>query len=113
MNIKLTGLNELLKAVDPSGKERRIKDAVRVSGQMLEMKMKQKAVFNRGYSTGATQQSIQSVNSGFSVKVGPTTAYAGYLEYGTRFMSPQPFIKPALDAVRPLFEKKLEQILRS
>ena len=50
--------------------------------------------------TGATKRSI-SVNSNkvgrFKYKVAPGTAYAAYVELGTRKMSAQPFIKPAFD----------------
>lgn len=37
--------------------------------------------------------------------------YAQYVELGTRFMEPQPFMKPAVDAVEPEFIKNLKNAL--
>ena len=65
--------------------------------------------------TGATKRSI-SVNSNkvgrFKYKVAPGTAYAAYVELGTRKMSAQPFIKPAFDDQKKLFKDDLERLVK-
>lgn len=115
MSISIAGLNSLKEALNPEKKKASIRQAVSLSGQLLDQEMHQRARFNRGYSTGATQQSIhsESGDDGMSVTVYPSTEYAGYLELGTRKMSPQPFVKPALDSVAPLFKKVLLKELKS
>ena len=63
--------------------------------------------------TGATRNSIGvdfDSSDGFSATIGPTTAYAPYLEFGTGRMSPRPFMGPAADAVLPSLEAALAQI---
>ena len=65
-----------------------------------------------GASTGATANSIgvDLENGGLAASIGPTTSYAPYLEFGTRRMSPRPFMGPALDAVEPSFTAAMEQL---
>jgi len=43
--------------------------------------------------------------------VGPHTEYAFYVELGTRFMSAQPFVRPALKAIEPEFIKDMARTL--
>ena len=40
-----------------------------------------------------------------------TANYAPYVEYGTRFMGPKPFMRPAQDRNTPDFYRALEQLL--
>ena len=65
-----------------------------------------------GASTGATANSIgvDLENGGLAASIGPTTSYAAYLEFGTRRMSPRPFMGPALDAVEPSFTAAMGQL---
>lgn len=65
-----------------------------------------------GASTGATANSIgvDLEDGGLAASIGPTTSYAPYLEFGTRRMSPRPFMGPALDAVEPSFTAAMEQL---
>lgn len=65
-----------------------------------------------GASTGATANSIgvDLEDAGLAASIGPTTSYAPYLEFGTRRMSPRPFMGPALDAVEPSFTAAMEQL---
>ena len=62
------------------------------------------------YATGATWESINKApgviskpgRAEYSVRVGPTTFYAPFLEYGTIWMSPRPFMMPAGDVMEKL-----------
>jgi HK97 gp10 family phage protein len=37
-------------------------------------------------------------------------SYSGYLEFGTRFMSAQPYMKPALFDVYPRFQRDMTDV---
>lgn len=37
--------------------------------------------------------------------------YSGYLEYGTRYMGPYPFMRPAVEQFRPRFENMIIEML--
>ena len=65
-----------------------------------------------GASTGATANSIgvDLEDGGLAASIGPTPSYAAYLEFGTRRMSPRPFMGPALDAVEPSFTAAMGQL---
>jgi HK97 gp10 family phage protein len=38
-----------------------------------------------------------------NVELGATAEYASYVEYGTRYMSPRPYIRPAVDGLADQF----------
>ena len=63
--------------------------------------------------TGATKNSIQQYPSdgGLVVAIGPSTSYAPYLEFGTRFMSARPYMTPALESVRFQFLEAVRQVM--
>ena len=112
--IKVTGLNKLEKRLHPDATLADVRKAVRKNGSMLQKNMQSKANFNRGYQTGTTKRSIglEMQDGGFTASVGPETEYSPYLEYGTRFMDAQPFIKPALDEQKEQFLSDLEKLMR-
>ena len=51
-------------------------------------------------------------DSGLTAVVEPEVDYAEYVEYGTRFMEAQPYLKPALDEQKRIFKSDLEKIMR-
>lgn len=63
--------------------------------------------------TGALRDSITITVEGdgrsnaMSATIGTSSSYAAYVEYGTAFSRPQPFMAPALDAVRDKFQQAL------
>lgn len=50
--------------------------------------------------TGTLRRSIHHEVSGYEVSVGTDLEYAPYVEYGTRYMSPRPYLRPAIDETR-------------
>ena len=50
--------------------------------------------------TGALQKSITKIGGGGSWVVTAETHYAGFVEWGTRFMAAQPYLRPALEGLR-------------
>ena len=47
--------------------------------------------------TGNLRNSISTDARGLSAEIGPTAAYAAYVEYGTSRMAPQAYMGPAFD----------------
>lgn len=112
--IKIKGLDKLEKALKPNATLADVRKVVHSNGVQLQKRMQQKADFAKGYQTGTTKRSIllEMQDDGFSAAVGPETEYHPYLEYGTRFMEAQPFIKPALDEQKKQFFSDLEKLMR-
>lgn len=102
-------IRELERLSDKSKIQRIVKD----DGATLNRTMKQNAVFTKGYSQGETKRSISAnyKDGGMTAEVGPGTDYHAYLEFGTRFMAAQPFIKKSLDQVAPRFVDHLKELV--
>lgn len=112
--IKLEGLTELQNKLKKNVKMDDVRKVVRKNGADMANKMIKSADFDKGYQTGATKRSIElSVSSnGLTVMAEPTTEYSPYLEYGTRFMDAQPFVKPAFDKQKEKFKKDMAKLTK-
>lgn len=105
-------IRKLSKLKDASGIIAVVKD----NGADLQQRMQRKAdeAFVKGYATGQTSRSIgvEIVDGGKTAHVGAQTEYAPYLEYGTRFMNAEPFVRPAAKEQGKRFEKDLIKLLK-
>lgn len=112
--IKVTGLDELQNALKQNVTLEDVKRVVRHHGSQLQRKMQQNADFTKGYQTGTTKRSVglEIKDGDMTAEAGPKTDYAPYLEVGTRFMSAQPFVKPAYDDQKELFKSDMQKLVR-
>ena len=125
--IQIEGLKELQKQLKKNADLSDVKFVVRQNGSELQRRMQKKADFKGHYGykkgakgkvfikpTGTTKRSIglEIKDGGMTADVGPTTDYAEYLEFGTRFMEAQPFAQPALDEQKEQFISDLKKIMR-
>lgn len=113
-SIRVIGLKELQKALNTREAVEDVKKIVRHNGAELQSKMQENADFTKGYATGTTKRSIglEIKDGGFTAEVGARTEYAPYLEYGTRFMDAQPFVKPAYIEQKAKFESDMQKLAR-
>lgn len=127
LQFELKGLEKLQTKLQRVSKMEEVERIVEKHGTEMQKKAVNNASKFRGHyegrgknkhfvkPTGATKRSI-SVNSNkvgrFKYKVAPGTAYAAYVELGTRKMSAQPFIKPAFDNQKEEFKKDLERLVK-
>lgn len=116
MGIELRGLKELQKALKDNVNLDDVKRVVKTNGDRLnrEMKANTHTAFVKGYSHGDTAGSINTeiIEGGMTAVVGPTTEYAPYVEYGTRFMSPEPFAWPAFLKVKAQFISDMQKLMK-
>ena len=88
--------------------------AVEIAARHVETKAKAKVPVD----TGATKNSINAnpaEATGFfgtvtAWRVGPTTEYAPFLEFGTVYMKERPFLIPALESESPKFIEAIKQL---
>lgn len=113
-SIKITGLDKLEKTLKENVTLNDVKRVVRHNGSQLQKKMMRNADFTQGYQTGTTKRSIglEITDGGFTASVGPETEYSPYLEYGTRYMDAQPFVKPSLDEQEKQFKSDMDKLVR-
>lgn len=112
--LKVKGLDKLEKALKENVTMDDVKRVVRHNGQKLQRKIQQNADFTRGYATGQTKRSVdlEIKDGGFTADSGPTTEYSEYLEYGTRFMEAQPFVRPAYTEQKTKFNQDMQKLVR-
>lgn len=115
-SIRVRGLEELQAKLKKGVSMDLVKQTVKKHGNQLEKRMikQTETSFKKGYSKGDTAGTINCsiVDDGLTAKVGPKTEYAEYVEYGTRFMEAEPFIKPALDEQKELFKNDLKKLMK-
>lgn len=112
--IKVTGLDKLQKKLKDNVTMDEVKHEVQFCGVKMKDRMVADADFTQGYQTGTTKRSItlEFSDEGFSASAGPETEYSPYLEYGTRFMEAQPFVKPAYDEWSEKFKKHMKRLVK-
>lgn len=112
--IKIEGLEELEEKLKANITLDDVKHVVRQNGSELQRRMQSKADFKKGYQTGTTKRSIglEIKDAGFTAEVEPETEYSPYLEYGTRFMEAQPFVRPAFEKQAEQFKRDMGKLVR-
>ena len=112
--LSVKGISELEKKLKANVTLEDVKTVIRHNGAQLQSKMMQKADFTEGYQTGTTKRSIRLdiEDGGMTAAVEPTTEYSPYLEYGTRYMHAQPFVRPALLEQETKFKADMQKLVR-
>lgn len=121
MPVQIIGLEELEKHLKKCATLDDVRTVVKKHGSKLHDKIVENAEFKGHYEgntfvppTGATKQSVSGriVDGGMTYETGPKTHYSPYLEYGTRFMDAQPFVKPSFDEVKDDFKEDLKKLMK-
>lgn len=112
--ITVTGIKDIEKALKKNATLNDVKRVVKQNGAQLQSKMQSNADFKKGYQTGTTKRSISLdiKDGGVTAESGPTTEYAPYVEWGTRFMAAQPFVRPAFEEQKEKFKKDMQKLVR-
>ena len=112
--IQIDGLKELQASLKEKVTLDDVKQVVKHNGAELQRKMQDNADFKKGYATGTTKRSIglEMKDSGFTAEVSPETEYSPYLEYGTRFMDAQPFVRPAYNEQKQKFKQDMQKLVK-
>ena len=109
MKIKLEGINELRVALDKAASLDAVKQVVRLNGSELQ----QKAMQTAPYDTGTLRRSIMLdiEDNGLTAKCTALAEYAPYVEWGTRYMDAQPFMRPSFNKQAPTFENDIHKVM--
>lgn len=112
--IEIKGIEKLQAKLKKNVQMDDVKRVVKTNGAQLQNKMIRNADFVKGYQTGTTKRSIVSniKDSGLTVETGPTTEYSPYLEFGTRFIGAQPFVRPTLNEQKKAFVKDFKKLTK-
>lgn len=121
MKMEIQGLEELQRDIEKLLKTKNeMRKVVKKNGAELQKNAMSYArdtasggVFSKGYSTGHTRRNLQQngvrlTDDGLTATISSTTDYAAYLEYGTRYMEAEPYMKPAYEKQKRVFEEEIE-----
>lgn len=114
--MKIDGLDELIMSLHESHDEIE-DDADEILSNNAkefheETDAKTKQVFVKGYTTGNLARMLNHANTGhLEYEITSKAGYSGFVEYGTRYMNAEPFMRPVyeefISKVRADFERLL------
>ena len=114
--LTVTGLTELEGKLKENVTLDDVRHIIKVRGAELNRTMKAQTTkaYVKGYSTGDTAGSInlKILDGGLTAEVATGTSYSPYVEYGTRYMSPEPIAQPSLDKVGTAFLNDMSRIMK-
>ena len=110
MKLTMTGTNKLRKKLQQNSKLDAVKRVVKMNGAELQAKAQR----NAPVDTGTLKRSISLVlrDGVLTAESEATAEYAPYVEWGTRFMNAQPFMRPAYYAQKEQFKRDLNKIVK-
>ena len=97
--------------IDPrwKGIASQLEDIIQIAARNIEGRAKKLVP----YDTGATSNSIQARPAGdMEWRIGPTTEYAPFLEFGTVRMKERPFMVPSSEHEKPRVRKAIMEMLK-
>lgn len=110
MGVEFTGVNELRVALKKKAGLDAVKKVVQYDGAKLQKAAQRNAPVDTGFLKRSIGLEIQ--DSGLTAKSEATAEYAGYQEWGTRFMEAQPYMKPAFDEVKGEFKRHMDALTK-
>nr|DAW59143.1 MAG TPA: putative tail component [Caudoviricetes sp.] len=110
MKLTVTGTDALRKKLQQNGRLEAVKRVVKMNGAELQAKAQR----NAPVDTGTLKRSISlELRDGVLTAESEATAeYAPYVEWGTRFMNAQPFMRPAYYAQKEQFKSDLSRLMK-
>lgn len=108
-SVQIIGLDKLEKQLKKNATLNDVKKVVRQNGAELH----KKAQRNVPVDTGTLKRSIvlEITNGGMNAEVEATAEYSEYVEYGTRYMDAQPYIRPALKEQERQFKSDMKKLV--
>ena len=111
MSVEWRGAERLTMAIRGSSKKamEQSSQVIRNNTERLKASAKAKAPVDTGF---LKNHITSSYPNGLEGHVKSEAAYSGYQEYGTRFQTGTPHIRPALREIEPQFKKDMTDVLK-
>lgn len=108
-NFHFKGINELKVKLKKNADLELVKKAVMLNTSEMQRNAMRKAP----YDTGHLMRSIGLAlgDRGFTGHVRANADYAGYLEWGTRYMYAKPYMRPAYNEQKKKFKNDLKRLM--
>ena len=124
--IEFVGIEKIQKQFKKNVQMEDVKKIVKKHGDDLQGLAQEKADFRGHYGwkkgvgkvfvkpTGNLKEKIMLdiTEDGFTAEVEPTAEYSAYVEFGTRFMDAQPYLKPAYNEQKEKFKRDMDKLVK-
>ena len=101
-------LTMLIQGADPKVREQSGK-VVKNNAELVQRFAKVYAPYDTGFLKSQIKTSYPEA---LEAHIDAEAAYSGYQEYGTRFQSGKPFMRPALKVVEPKFKHDMTNVMK-
>lgn len=108
-NVSLKGVSELTMKLKSNANMKDVKQIVKQNTAEMTQGAQRKAPVDTGNLRRSITMDLS--DGGLTGKVKPTADYAPYLEYGTRFQSAQPFMRPAFNKQKVQFKSDMDKLV--
>lgn len=101
----LTGEKELIKRLNKLKDKSKVQAVVKANTLEFEREAKAKAPVDTGFLRRGIQVKVGNLEG----RITSTANYSGYLEYGTRYMRAQPYMRPTYNQIKGQFKTQLKK----
>lgn len=108
--MKISGADELIGALKSRTSLDDVRKTVKLNGSEMQKRTQGAAAVDTGFMRRSI--ALDNQDMGFTATVKPSAEYASYVEYGTRFQSPQPFVKPSFLTQSNKFINDMRKLMR-
>ena len=108
-NVSLKGVSKLTMKLKSNANMKDVKQIVKQNTTELTQGAQRKAPVDTGNLRRSITMDLS--DGGLTGKVKPTADYAPYLEYGTRFQSAQPFMRPSFNKQKAQFKSDMDKLV--
>ena len=121
MGVQVIGFDKLEAKLTKNMDLSAVRTVVRKNGSEMQKKAQKNAPVGTpqstgipGYVGGTLKRSIglDITDGGMTAEVEPLAEYAAYVEYGTRYMNAQPYLKPAFNEQKEKFKQDMRKLVR-
>lgn len=112
MSVKMIGLARMIKGLTDiyRNSDSEIGRVVKANTAELQQKEMRSVPVDTGFLKRSILLTMK--DNGLTGVVEPTANYASYIEYGTRFMAAQPYVRPNYDAQAKQFIQDMQKFVK-
>lgn len=108
--MEIRGADALIGALKKKATLNDVKDVVRLNTSEMQRSAQRYAPVDTGNLKRHIKQDV--LDSGFTGKVASTADYAAYQEFGTRYQTGTPHIRPAFHEQKEKFKKDMKRLMK-
>jgi|SRR5690625_602741 len=108
--IEIKGMEPLIAKLQKGIELKEAREVVKMNGAELHQNAQKLSPVDTGHLKRSI--TIRISDGGLVAEVKPTADYAPYVEFGTRFMAAQPFIRPSYHNQRKKFLDDLKRLMK-